>query len=109
MAEIIQKVGYSALPVPASLRVDNEQICSIFSHKLAARQAGFGWIGKSCMLITPEHGPRIRLRSVLTDSPFPAVSQPMEERCGSCQAYVDICPVKAYTGASFLEEEPRKA
>ena len=109
LADIIQKKGYSALPVPASVRVDDEKICSIFSHKLAARQAGFGWIGKSCMLITPVHGPRVRFGSVLTDAPLPAVSQPMEERCGSCQACVDICPVKAYTGASFLEEEPREA
>lgn len=109
VANLIQKTGFSALPVPASVRVDDEQICSVFSHKLAARQAGFGWIGKSCMLITPDHGPRVRWGSVLTDAPLQAVSAPMEDRCGSCQACVDICPVKAYTGASFREEEPREA
>ncbi|MCA1917516.1 4Fe-4S double cluster binding domain-containing protein [Methanospirillum hungatei] len=88
--------------------MDNDRICSLFSHKLAARKAGFGWIGKSCMLITPEHGPRVRWGSVLTEAPLPAVSDPMDERCGSCQACVDICPVKAYTGASFREGDPRK-
>jgi len=61
------------------------------------------------MLITPDHGPRVRWGSVLTDAPLQAVSAPMEDRCGSCQACVDICPVKAYTGASFREEEPREA
>jgi epoxyqueuosine reductase QueG len=108
VADIIQKNGLSAFPVPASLRFDNERICSIFSHKLAARQAGFGWIGKSCMLITPEHGPRVRWGSVLTDAPFPAVSKPMDEQCGKCQACVDICPVQAFTGEPFREGESRE-
>lgn len=108
VADLVQKAGYSALPVPASVRVDNDRICSLFSHKLAARQAGFGWIGKSCMLITPDYGPRVRWGSVLTDAPLPAVSGPMEEQCGECQACVDICPVKAYTGAPFLQDEPRE-
>jgi epoxyqueuosine reductase len=109
IADIIQKNNFSAFPVPASRRFDNKRISSIFSHKLAARQAGLGWLGKSCMLITPDHGPRVRWGSVLTDAPLKAVSEPMEEGCGNCQACVDICPVQAYTGESFREGEPREA
>lgn len=108
IADIIQESGFSALPIPASRRYDNETISSIFSHKLAARQAGFGWIGKSCMLITPEHGPRVRWGTVLTDAPLHAKSEPVQESCGKCRACVDICPVQAYTGEPFREEEPRK-
>jgi len=104
----IQKYGYAALPVPASERVDNKNICSFFSHKLAARQAGLGWIGKSCMLITPDHGPRVRWGTVLTNAPFPVSSAPMEERCGICVLCVDICPVHAFTGEPFREGEPRE-
>ncbi|PWR76355.1 4Fe-4S double cluster binding domain-containing protein [Methanospirillum stamsii] len=108
IADIIQNNGYTAFPLPASQRYDKENISSIFSHKLAARQAGFGWIGKSCMLITPEHGPRVRWGSVLTDAPLPAISAPMKEKCGKCRACVDICPVGAYTGEPFREREPRE-
>lgn len=60
LAVTLQKEGHRALPVPASKRTDDERICGIFSHKLAAHLAGLGWIGKSCLLITPEHGPRVR-------------------------------------------------
>ncbi|NLV27261.1 MAG: epoxyqueuosine reductase [Methanomicrobiales archaeon] len=108
VADIIQKSGSRVFPVPASQRFDNEKISAIFSHKLAARQAGFGWIGKSCMLITPEHGPRVRWGSVLTDAPLPAISAPMKEKCGKCRACIDICPVQAYTGEPFREGEPRE-
>ena len=56
----IQKKGYQALPIPASERYDDERICAVFSHKLAAHLAGQGWIGKSCLLVTTEAGPRVR-------------------------------------------------
>lgn len=32
----------------------------------------------------------------------------MNEQCGSCRACVDICPVKAFTGRPFIEDEPRE-
>ena len=105
---LIQKKGFSVMPVPASIRTDNDRICSFFSHKLAARQAGLGWIGKSCMLITPDHGPRVRWGSILTDAPLPISSGPIEDRCGLCQACVDVCPVNAFTGEPFREGEPRE-
>ena len=108
IAELIQQKGFKSLPVPTSVRVDDKRICSFFSHKLAARQAGFGWIGKSCMLITPDHGPRVRWGSVLCDAPLPISSGPVEEQCGSCHACVDICPVHAFTGEPFREGEPRE-
>lgn len=32
----------------------------------------------------------------------------MEERCGSCNQCVDICPVNAFTGEAFLASDPRE-
>src|SRR5674476_654700 len=54
VANELQRAGYSAFPVPASKRTSDENICGIFSQKLAAHLAGLGWIGKSCLLITPD-------------------------------------------------------
>jgi epoxyqueuosine reductase len=104
----IQSGGYRALPIPASERYDDERICAVFSHKLAAHLAGHGWIGKSCMLITPEAGPRVRWTTILTDAPLPITGSSTPEKCGECQECVDICPVSAFTGTSFKENEPRK-
>jgi epoxyqueuosine reductase QueG len=109
VAETLQREGYQALPVPASKRVSDELIAGVFSQKLAARLAGLGWIGKSCLLVTPDHGPRVRWISILTDAPLAPTGKPMKERCGKCTACVDICPVHAFTGRSFREDEPREA
>ncbi|MCK9565162.1 MAG: hypothetical protein M0Q43_03825 [Methanothrix sp.] len=70
----------------------DERVAVVFSHKLAAHMAGLGWIGKSCLLITPEAGPRVRWASVLTDAPMKATGYAMAERCGECRKCVDVCP-----------------
>lgn len=108
LSGLLQKEGYKALPVPASERFDDERICAVFSHKLAANLAGLGWIGKSCMLITPENGPRVRWSTVLTDAPLEVTSEPFQTQCGDCRECVDICPVNAFTGEPFREDEPRE-
>jgi epoxyqueuosine reductase QueG len=109
LGSVLQGDGYRALPVPASQTVDDERICGVFSHKLGAHLAGLGWIGKSCLLVTPEMGPRVRWATVLTDAPLKVTGEPMEERCGTCVECVEICPVKAFTGQPFREDESREA
>ncbi len=109
LSNVLQRKGYRALPVPASKQVDDERLCAVFSHKMGAHLAGLGWIGKSCLLVTPEMGPRVRWASVLTDAPLTPTGQPMEERCDTCAECVVICPVKAFTGQPFRENEPREA
>lgn len=108
LASIIQQEDYKALAIPASERYDNERICAVFSHKLAANLAGLGWIGKSCLLVTPEAGPRVRWATILTDAPLKVTGEPVESKCVECNKCVEICPVKAFTGKSFRENEPRK-
>ena len=108
LSSSIQKEGYKALPIPASERCDDKRICAVFSNKMAAHLAGLGWIGKSCLLITPEAGPRVRWATVLTDAPLNATGEPMNERCGNCTDCQDICPVSAFHGRNFREDEPRE-
>jgi epoxyqueuosine reductase QueG len=104
---VLQRQGYKALPIPASASIDEEHLCAVFSHKLAAHLAGLGWIGKNCLLVTRQAGPRVRWISVLTNAPLAATGGPTEEKCKSCTQCIDICPVQAFTGRRFRAEEPR--
>lgn len=104
----LERDGYNAYPVPASQIIDKGRVVGAISHKLAAHLAGLGWIGKSCLLITPECGPRVRFATVLTDAPLRAGS-PMPDRCGECRECVDKCPSKAIIGVPFNPSEPRDA
>lgn len=109
ISSYLQQEGYRVLPISVAERVDDERICGAFSHKLSAHLAGLGWIGKSCLLVTPKDGPRVRWTSVLTDAPLKPTGVRMEEQCGDCTECVDICPRKAFTGKSFKIHESREA
>lgn len=108
LSGLLQRDGYRAFPIAAAERANGKDLHGLLSHKLAAHLAGLGWIGKSCLLVTPEVGPRVRWASVLTDAPL-VTGQPLAERCGKCTECVDICPVHAFTGRNFSPDEPREA
>jgi epoxyqueuosine reductase len=103
----IEQAGFRAWPV-FNIIIDQRRLIGSVSHKLAAHMAGLGWIGRSCLLITPGHGPRLRLGTVLTDAPLEC-GKPMDSQCGDCRECVDICPVHAFTGRAFDPAEPREA
>lgn len=103
----IQNLGFKAYPIQASQIVDPVRLEGVFSHKLAANLAGLGWIGKSCLLVTPEYGPRVRFATILTDAPLEA-GKPIENRCGICRRCVEICPPKAFTGEKFNPKDSRE-
>lgn len=109
LSSALQSDGYNALPIPASKTVDDEKLVASFSHKMAAHLAGLGWIGKNCLLITPKRGPRVRWATILTDAPLKVTGEAREEECGTCQQCVEICPVNAFTGQPFRENEAREA
>jgi len=100
--------SFQTFLIPASDRVDRENLRGLFSHKLAARLAGLGWIGPSCLLVTPEVGPRVRWVTVLTDASLEAGS-PLADQCGDCQRCVEACPAQAFTGRLFNPGESREA
>jgi epoxyqueuosine reductase QueG len=108
IAGVLQEAGHAAVPVPTSLSVTSGGYLGPMSHKLAARAAGHGWIGRSCLLVTPTAGPRIRLVTVLTDAPLP-VAEPIDRDCRACTECVDACPAGAFTGRPFDPSEPIEA
>ena len=85
LAGALQREGHRSLPVAASQTVSDERLCGIFSNKMAAHLSGLGWIGKSCLLVTPEAGPRVRWATVLTEAPLEPAGGPMPPRCGDCR------------------------
>jgi epoxyqueuosine reductase QueG len=109
LSGILQRKGHRSLPVPSTQEdTYNEQLYGLFSHKMAAHLAGLGWIGKCCLLVTPQNGPRVRWGTILTDAPLQAADKPLTDGCADCRECVDICPVKALTGQPFREEDPRE-
>ena len=105
VASLIQRDGHKVTPIPAAERIDSERICASISHKITARLAGFGWIGKNCLFITPKHGPRVRWTTVLTDAPLEVNEEIIDVRCGSCNKCTIICPAKAFTDRNYADGE----
>ena len=66
--------------------------------KTVARLAGWGFIGKSNLLITQEYGAAIRLITVLTDLPVACNKEMVAHGCGTCTACADVCPAKTIKG-----------
>jgi epoxyqueuosine reductase len=108
LSGMLQLAGYRARPVPASQSIDKERMIGFVSNKLAASLAGLGWIGKSCLLVTPEAGPRVRWATVLTTAMLEPTGQMIAPRCSDCRDCVNICPVQAFTGTNFNPAEPRE-
>jgi epoxyqueuosine reductase QueG len=108
ISSFLYRIGYRALPIPAAERTDTENAVPTVSHKMVAHIAGLGSIGKNCLLITQEYGPRIRLASILTNAPLIATNNPMEQRCNTCRACVAICPVTAIKGKNYKFGTPRE-
>lgn len=122
LSNMLQQKGFRSYPVPTSdyrqsrlapglqeqvaskgpegLEKISTELMGMFSHRFAASHAGLGWIGKSCHLINPEVGPRLRLTTILTDAPL-LPDQPLANRCGSCTRCRDACPVHAIQGVPF--------
>lgn len=96
----IQENGFKALAVPASQTVNDaeEAHFGLFQHKTAAVLAGLGWIGRSGLFISKDHGPRVRLGTILTNMPLVSTGEIIEQNCGDCRLCVESCPAMALTG-----------
>lgn len=101
---ILAKAGWQYVPIPASQSVNGLQ--GIFSHKYAATQAGLGTIGKSGLFLSTQHGPRVRLGTILTDCPFPEPTSLPNSPCGDCRLCATHCPAMAITGNAWQPNTP---
>jgi epoxyqueuosine reductase len=72
-----------------------------FPQKRSAVEAGLGWIGKCSLFISPGHGPRVRLYTVLMDVEPPVPTAAACGSCGDCTACIDACPYGYLTGETW--------
>jgi epoxyqueuosine reductase len=93
-ASLIQEMGHRALAIAASQTVDWRHQTGHLSHKNVAVLAGLGWLGRHNLVVSPRHGARIRLVTVLTDMPL-EIDRPIEENCGDCRDCIPACPAGA--------------
>ena len=90
-SNIFQSKEIKHLAIPQTGQ-DPETLMAVFPHKLAAVRAGLGWIGKSSLLITELHGPRIHLATILFDLDITSDDPVTKSGCGDCDACVAACP-----------------
>lgn len=65
--------------------------------KDAAVLAGLGVIGKNNILITPEYGPRVRIRAMFLDAVFESADPGVFDPCSDCyQPCFSACPEDAF-------------
>jgi len=88
IAEYIRKMGYDAR---AHIDGNYQVICP-----LVARDAGLGELGRMGLLMTPGHGPRVRIGVVTTDIeliPDPYVKRDsVFDFCMMCKKCAECCP-----------------
>jgi epoxyqueuosine reductase len=74
--------------------------------KDAAVMAGLGCIGKSNILVTPEFGPRIRLRAMLLETEIASTGPIDFDPCEDCDEFCrQACPQQAFDHHVFSPEE----
>ena len=86
MIRHLNKLGYQTVLEP-----------DLLSKKRMAQMGGIGSFGKQSLIIHPEYGPWIRLRSILTDAELIPTKPYTEDLCGKCDKCVKSCPVGALT------------
>lgn len=108
LVAILRNEGWRAAPAS-----------ELVHHKSLAMLAGIGRYGKNSLMVSPKHGPWLRLGVVVTDAPLEPDEPLGEDLCGRCTRCMRACPAgaleKAYSvdpdrclvGAGELENPPK--
>lgn len=106
-AEYLRTRGYAACPQTTDAVKKSGPFDTQLPHKTAAVRAGLGWIGRNCLLVTPQYGSAVRISTLLTDAPLDCARPIPEPRCGECRACAAACPAQALSGKAWAPGTPR--
>lgn len=71
-------------------------------EKPLAQRAGIGWQGKHTNLVSRQAGSWLFLGAILSSLDMPADAAETD-RCGACQACLDVCPTRAFPAPYQLD------
>jgi epoxyqueuosine reductase len=91
-----EELGISALSLPYQIEYGGTFL------KDAAHLAGLGVIGKNNLLVTPEFGPRVRLRGIFMEADLKPTGPIEFDPCKGCDKPCHkVCPRNAFRSGSF--------
>jgi epoxyqueuosine reductase len=93
LAAYITELGYET-----RCAVDSAPIL----EKPIAVKAGAGWIGKSSLLVSAQHGTLFFLGEIFTSLVLP-YGTAQKNQCGSCTACIDACPTEAIMPDGYVD------
>lgn len=95
LARSLEENGHRAVQVPASPPYDLKRMRGDISHRHAGELAGLGVFGKNSLLLSPKHGARMRLVSVITDATLTPDKRLKAAFCTDCDRCIRACPARA--------------
>lgn len=97
-----RKIEAKVLPYGPSPEKDQSGFIYL---KEAGVLAGLGVIGKNNLLITPDFGPRIRLRAIAISEDLPPSPKITDNPwCTNCDECIQACPVNALENGKYNQE-----
>lgn len=93
--DFLKEKGFEAYAQTTGRVEVNQNRFSELPHKTVATRGGLGWIGKNCLLVTPQYGSAIRISSLLTNAPLRCDEPVNQSHCGMCRRCVEKCPAQA--------------
>lgn len=93
--DFLKKNGFDAYAQTTERVEITQNKFSRIPHKTVATRGGLGWIGKNCLLVTPQYGSAVRISSLLTNAPLKCDEPVNQSHCRKCNQCVINCPAQA--------------
>lgn len=97
----LQSKGCRYVTVAASQSMPGTHFAGRYSHKEAACRANLGVIGRNCLFLHRDFGPRVRLGTLFTDCELSPDREAPGDLCLGCDLCKNACPSGAILGVGY--------